>query len=154
MPSNKIISKAVSSIVPLLTRYAPNTSATAAPTAIALSVIPRASEFVAKTHIVLRKSSLAFSASKRARAPLWPKDFNVARPWIESKNSAANSAYARSRSRDLRVSNRCQAAGANRAMTAAASSTPATGKSTKTTKPKITKGVKPATNNCGKYLPK
>ena len=45
-----------------------------------VSVIPRDSEFVASTHMVLRKRACAFSSSNFVRAALWPKDFNVPRP--------------------------------------------------------------------------
>ena len=64
----------------------------AAPQAIALSVMPRERTLVASTHMVRWKRSRASCSSLSARALLWPNAFKVARPWIESRNSAANDA--------------------------------------------------------------
>ena len=87
------------SMLPSATRNAPSAKVAAAPTAIPVSVIPRASEFVARTHMVELKRWSAFSLSVLARGPLCPKDFRVASPCTESKNSAANALYERERER-------------------------------------------------------
>ena len=74
---------------PLATRKAPTPSAVAAPTAMALSVMPRPRELVANTHMVERNSSRARTARVSALGLLWPKALRVARPWMESSSSAA-----------------------------------------------------------------
>ena len=72
------------------TRQAPSASAAAAPTAMPVSVMPRASVLVPSTHIVLLNSAWARSSSRRARSPLWPNAFSVASPCSASRNSAPN----------------------------------------------------------------
>ena len=70
-PSIRTTSRAGSDIAPSLTRQAPSASATAAPTAMPVSVMPRASVLVPSTHIVLWKSARARSAElPGARAAL------------------------------------------------------------------------------------
>ena len=54
-----------------------------------VSVMPRAIVLVPSTHMVLRKSAQPRVSSILSRAALWPKAFRVARPWMESRNSAA-----------------------------------------------------------------
>ncbi len=85
-------SRAGTDIAPLLTRQAPSASAAAAPTAMTVSVMPRASVLLPSTHIVLRKRSRARTSSWRARAPLWPKAFKVASPCTASRKSAPKAA--------------------------------------------------------------
>ena len=58
-PSIRMTSSAGTDIAPVLTRQAPSVSATAAPSAMPVSVMPRASVLLPSTHIVLRKSSWA-----------------------------------------------------------------------------------------------
>jgi hypothetical protein len=81
-------SSAGSGIAPVPTRYAPSASAAAAPTAMPVSVIPRASVLVPSTHIVLLNSVRARSSSRCARSPLCPKALSVARPCTASRKSA------------------------------------------------------------------
>ena len=50
-------SSAGTDMAPVLTRQAPSASATAAPSAMPVSVMPRAIVLLPSTHIVLRKSS-------------------------------------------------------------------------------------------------
>ena len=58
-----------------------------------VSVMPRPIVLVPSTHMVLRKSSQPRVSSIFRRAPLWPNAFSVARPWMESRKSAANARY-------------------------------------------------------------
>ena len=94
IPIIRTISNTCTLIAPSTTRYTPSAKVAAAPTAMPVSVIPRDREFVASTHKVLWKSTRAFSSSSFVRAALWPKDFNVPRPCMESRNSDANALYA------------------------------------------------------------
>ena len=92
MPSIRMTRSAVRLICPASTRQAPSASAAAAPTAMPVSVMPRANVFAPSTPIVLWKSAVPFSASRRPREPLWPKALSVASPWTESRNSAPKAA--------------------------------------------------------------
>ena len=85
-------SSADRAMAPLSTRQAPSARAAAAPQAMALSVMPRASTLVPSTRMVLRNTDCALSFKVAPRAPLWPNAFSVARPCTESRNSAAKSA--------------------------------------------------------------
>ena len=87
-PSMRITRRAGSDIAPWPTRQAPTASAAAAPMAMAVSVMPRASVLVPSTHMVEWKSVWAFSSRRRARDVDWPKAFSVASPCTESRNSA------------------------------------------------------------------
>ncbi len=67
-PNIRITNSEVSAMAPDSTRMAPYIRAAAAPQAMAESVIPRASELVASTHMVRRKRSRASTSSLSARA--------------------------------------------------------------------------------------
>ena len=84
-----MIKSSVSPMAPSTTRQAPTVNAAAAPIAMAPSVMPRAKELPASTHMVVRCKSRALSARRSARARAWPKAFKVASPWIESNISEA-----------------------------------------------------------------
>src|SRR5437870_5765542 len=90
MPSIRMTSRAPRSIWPAWTRHAPTAKAAAAPMAMPASVMPRPIVLAPRSHIVLWKSSWLFRSSKRARSPLWPNAFSVARPWRASSSSAPN----------------------------------------------------------------
>src|SRR5260221_217876 len=66
MPNISTTSSAVIDMAPLSTRQAPTASAAAAPQAMALSVMPRAAELVASSHMVRRNRSLALDLRRRA----------------------------------------------------------------------------------------
>ena len=128
MPIIRTTSSTSRLIWPWVTRQAPNASTAALPTAMPVSVRPRVSELVASTHIVLRKTSCARSASSRPRSVLCPNAFSVARPCTESRNSAAKPRYAFDRRMLLFASQRWNTAGANRVNIANANIRAADGK--------------------------
>ncbi len=87
-PSISTTTSAVSSMLPACTRWAPSQRATAAPSAMHTSLMPRARVLVESSHIVAWKREWPRSSSSRARAWLWPKAARVRRPWSASRNSA------------------------------------------------------------------
>ena len=150
VPAISTISSTSMGICPSCTRHAPTASTAAAPTAMPVSVMPRVSEFVASTHIVLRNTSCAFSASSRPRARLWPKALSVASPWIASRNSAAKALYASRRRSDDALSHFWNSDGASHVIHAKASSSAASGTSNQASIAHTTSGVIAATNSCGR----
>ena len=141
-------------ICPSATRHAPSASTAALPTAMPVSVRPRVSALVASTHIVLRKTSRARSASSRPRAVLCPNALRVASPCTASRNSAAKPRYAFERRMLLLASHRWNDAGASRVNIAKPNMRAATGRSRNASSTKTTSGVMKETRSCGRYSPK
>jgi hypothetical protein len=120
------------------------------PPATAKSVIPRVAVLHSSTAIVCAVSSRAETARRAICALPWPKDLSVARPWIESRKSAAKARCARERSRLAPPSRLWNAPGPISAASAKPISTSATGQSIAAAAAKTSSAVTAATASWGR----